>query len=237
MIDSDPKGQYRYPVSDIKDQDEAPQGIMPSQTVGPYVHIGLTTPGAENLVDEESMSFAAGDVVDVTFSVTDGAGHRVKDAMIELWQADGQGIYPSPLDERSDEGSLKGWNPLLGAGIGRGMADDNGEVTFRTRRPGSTPTTSGASGTTGTSAAGGDTEAPHLKVGVFARGILERLYTRAYFPGDELGDDLGADPVLAVVPEDRRARLVLAEDGENAYRMDIVLQHDDASAETPFFRV
>ncbi len=225
MIDSDPKGPFRYPVSDIKDQDEAPQGIMPSQTVGPYVHIGLTTPGAENLIDEGSMSFAAGDVIEVTFSVTDGAGHRVKDAMIELWQADGNGIYPSPLDERSDEGSLKGWNPLLGAGIGRGMVDDSGEVTFRTRRPGATPASTGEADV--------DVEAPHLKVGVFARGILERLYTRAYFPGDELGDD----PVLAAVPEARRGRLVLTEDGENSYRMDIVLQHDDASAETPFFRV
>ncbi|MEY8567383.1 protocatechuate 3,4-dioxygenase subunit alpha [Corynebacterium sp.] len=223
MIDSDPKGPYRYPVSDIRDQDEAPQGIMPSQTVGPYVHIGLTTPGAENLVDEESASFAEGDVVEVTFSVTDGAGHRVKDAMIELWQADGDGIFPSPYDERSDEGSLKGWNPLLGAGIGRGFVDDTGEVTFRTRRPGATPVAVGDSAE----------EAPHLKVGVFARGILERLYTRAYFPDQDRADD----PVLAVVPENRRDLLVLTQEGENSYRMDIVLQHEDASAETPFFRV
>lgn len=231
MIDSDPTGPFRYPVSDIKDQDEAPQGIMPSQTVGPYVHIGLTTPGAENLIDEDAMSFAAGDVIEVTFSVTDGAGHRVKDAMIELWQADGDGIYPSPLDERSDEGSLKGWNPLLGAGIGRGMVDDDGEVTFRTRRPGATPASTDGATDQATQ------EAPHLKVGVFARGILERLYTRAYFPGAELGENLDEDPVLAVVPEDRRARLVLTEESTNAYRMDIVLQHDDASAETPFFQV
>ena len=226
MIDSDPTGPFRYPAPAVRDQDDAPFGIMPSQTVGPYVHIGLTTPGAENMVDEDAMSFAAGEIVEVTFSVTDGAGHRVKDAMIELWQADAQGIYPSPLDERSDEGSLKGWNPLLGAGVGRGMADEDGEVTFRTRRPGATPAEAGEAAT----------EAPHLKVSVFARGILERLYTRAYFPAE--GDsDLATDPVLAVVPEDRRSRLVMEQVAEDSYRMDIVLQHEDATAETPFFRV
>lgn len=232
MIDSDPHAVYRYPVSDIGDQDEAPEGIMPSQTVGPYVHIGLTTPGAEDMVDEHSMSFSPDEVIDVTFSVTDGAGERVKDAMIEIWQADGQGIYPSPLDERSDEGSLKGWNPLLGAGIGRGMADGRGEVTFRTRRPGAAPAElDTAAGTEG------DTEASHLKVGVFARGILERLYTRAYFPGEDQRDDRDGDPVLAVVPEDRRERLIMQQESENSYRMDIVLQHEDATAETPFFRI
>ncbi|MGV0870313.1 protocatechuate 3,4-dioxygenase subunit alpha [Corynebacterium kalidii] len=234
MIDSDPNGPYRYPVSDIKDQDEAPRGIMPSQTVGPYVHIGLTMPGAENLLDDEADTTggAAADAVEVTFSVTDGAGHRVKDAMIELWQADGDGIYPSPYDERSDEDSATGWNPQLGAGIGRGFVDDEGEVTFRTRRPGAAPVAVGDSGI----------EAPHLKVGVFARGIVERLYTRAYFPAADGADGadsaaLAADPVLAVVPEDRRGLLVLTQEGESSYRMDIVLQHDDATAETPFFRV
>lgn len=224
MIDSDPKGPFRYPVSGIADQDEAPEGVMPSQTVGPYVHIGLTCPGAENMIDEDSMAFGATEVIDVTFSVTDGAGHRVKDAMIELWQADGEGIYPSPLDARSDEGSLKGRNPLLGAGIGRGMVDDSGEVTFRTRRPGAAAAAPGGSS---------DMEAPHLKVGVFARGILERLYARAYFPDGNPDED----PVLSSVPENRRGRLVLTQESENSYRMDIVLQHEDPALETPFFKV
>lgn len=134
------------------------------------------------------------------------------------------------MDARSDEGSLKGWNPLLGAGVGRGMADEDGEVTFRTRRPGATPAEAGEAAT----------EAPHLKVSVFARGILERLYTRAYFPAEDganASPDLATDPVLAVVPEDRRSRLVMEQVGEDSYRMDIVLQHEDATAETPFFRV
>lgn len=230
MIDSDPKGQYRYPVSDITDQNEAPAGIMPSQTVGPYVHIGLTTPGAEVMIDEQAFSFGTDEVVDITFSVTDGAGHRVKDAMIELWQADGEGIYPSPLDERSDDGSLKGWNPLLGSGIGRGMVDDVGEVTFRTRRPGTSP--AGSVGTPGTEDTA-EIETPHLKIGLFARGILERLYTRAYFPEN----DNDPDPVLNVVPEGRRDSLILRKESETAYRMDIVLQHEDAALETPFFWV
>lgn len=212
MIDSDPNGPFRYPVSDIRDQDEAEPGIMPSQTVGPYVHIGLTWPGAENLVAEGTDG-----AVEVTFRVIDGAGHLIKDAMIEIWQAGPDGVYPSPLDPRAGEDAgREGFR-----GLGRGMVGETGEVTFRTLRPGAAP------------APEGGTEAPHLKVGVFARGMLERLYTRMYFP--EQADANAADPVLTVVPADRRALLVAADDGADAYRMDIVMQHGDPTRETPFF--
>lgn len=212
MIDSDPNGPYRYPVSDIRDQDEAAPGIMPSQTVGPYVHIGLTWPGAENMVAED-----ADGAVEVTFRITDGAGHLIKDAMVEIWQADENGVYPSPLDPRAgDDAGREGFR-----GLGRGMCGETGEVTFRTVRPGAVP------------APDGGTEAPHLKVGVFARGMLERLYTRMYFP--EQDEANGADPVLAVVPEERRPLLVATADGADAYRMDIVMQHEDPRHETPFF--
>lgn len=213
MIDSDPNGPFRYPVSDIRDQDEAPAGIMPSQTVGPYVHIGLTWPGAENMVEEGTDG-----AVEVTFRVTDGAGHLIKDAMIEIWQAGPDGIYPSPLDPRAGaDAGREGFR-----GLGRGMADsETGEVTFRTLRPGAA------------SDGDGGTEAPHLKVGIFARGMLERLYTRMYFP--EQTDANAADAVLQAVPADRRALLVAAAEGGDAYRMEIVMQHEDATRETPFF--
>lgn len=215
MIDSDPNGPFRYPVSDIRDQDEATPGIMPSQTVGPYVHIGLTWLGAENLVDEGTDG-----AVEVTFQVTDGAGHLIKDAMIEIWQAGPDGVYPSPLDPRAGEDAGRdGFR-----GLGRGMCDgETGLVTFRTVRPGAVP------------APDGGTEAPHLKVGVFARGMLERLYTRLYFP--EQSEANAADPVLNAVPEDRRDLLVASTvDGDaDSYRMDIVMQHEDATRETPFF--
>lgn len=213
MIDSDPNGPFRYPVSDIRDQDEAPAGITPSQTVGPYVHIGLTWPGAENMVPEDTDG-----AIEVTFRVTDGAGHLVKDAMIEIWQARPDGVYPSPLDPRAGEDAgREGFR-----GLGRGMCDsETGEVTFRTVRPGAA------------SDGAGGTEAPHLKVGVFARGMLERLYTRMYFP--EQADANATDEVLRFVPSDRRGLLVAATDGVDTYRMDIVMQHGDAARETPFF--
>lgn len=212
MIDSNPDGPFRYPVSDIRDQDDAPAGITPSQTVGPYVHIGLTWDGANEMVSEGDAQ-----AVDVTFSVTDGAGDKVKDAMIEIWQSDAAGLYQSPLDPRvGEDASAEGFR-----GLGRGMANEDGEVTFRTLVPGAVDVND-------------ETEAPHFKVSVFARGILERLYTRAYLPETA---ELAGDPVLASVPENRRDALILKREGDNAYRFDVILMHEDDALETPFFRI
>lgn len=203
MIDSDPKNEMRWEVSPIRDQDEAGFGITPSQTVGPYVHIGLTLENSEHLVEPGTPA-----AVEVSFTVTDGGGDPISDAMIEIWQADRAGVFNSPLDPRA-EVSVDGFR-----GLGRGMADDRGAVTFTTVVPG----------------AHDDHESPHLKVGVFARGMLERLYTRLYFPEN----DNGSDPVLAAVPESRRG-LLIAEQTERGYHLDITVQHDDPERETPFF--
>ncbi|WIM70380.1 protocatechuate 3,4-dioxygenase subunit alpha [Corynebacterium suedekumii] len=199
MIDTHKTGEFRYDVSDIRDQDEAEFGITPSQTVGPYVHIGLTLEGSELIAPDD-----AADTVEVTVSVTDGNGDPVADAMIEIWQTRPDGTY------NTDE--VDGFR-----GLGRGMVDDTGAVTFTTLVPGAT-----------------DEEAPHLKVGVFARGMLERLYTRLYFP--ENAEANAADPVLALVDAARRD-LLAARAVDGGYRLDIVVQHEDAEKETPFFRV
>ena len=90
-------------------------------------------------------------------------------------------------------------------GLGRGMADETGTVTFTTLRPGAT-----------------EEEAAHLKVGVFARGMLERLYTRLYFPEN----DNSSDPVLELVDAARR-ELLIAEPVDGGYRKTIVMQHAD----------
>lgn len=203
MIDSDPKNEMRWEVSAIRDQDEAEFGITPSQTVGPYVHIGLTLDNSEQIVEP-----GAEGAVEISFTVTDGGGDPIGDAMIEIWQADPQGVFNSPLDPRA-EATTEGFR-----GLGRGMVDDQGEVTFTTLVPG----------------AHDKEEAPHLKVGVFARGILERLYTRLYFPDN----DNSADPVLAAVPESRRD-LLIAKRTDTGYHLDIRVQHEDADRETPFF--
>ncbi|AJE33885.1 MAG: protocatechuate 3,4-dioxygenase subunit alpha [Corynebacterium humireducens] len=197
MIDTHKTGEFRYEVSDIRDQDEAGFGITPSQTVGPYVHIGLTREGSEIIAPE-----GTADTVDVTFTVLDGNGDPVADAMIEIWQTGPDGTYNTEEAE--------GFR-----GLGRGMCDDTGSVTFTTVLPG----------------AAGE-EAPHLKVGVFARGMLERLYTRLYFPAN----DNSADPVLQLVDAPRRD-LLLAEPVDGGFRKTIVMQHEDPEKETPFFRV
>ncbi|MDK6259372.1 protocatechuate 3,4-dioxygenase subunit alpha [Corynebacterium frankenforstense] len=204
-IDTGKNGELRYEQSDIRDQNETTFGITPSQTVGPYVHIGLTLPGSEEMVEAGTDG-----AVDVTFQVTDGAGDPIADAMIEVWQADERGIYNSPLDPECERPSAEGFR-----GLGRGMVDETGTVTFRTILPG----------------ARGD-EAPHLNVGVFARGMLERLYTRLYFP--QFDEANAKDPVLGIVPESRRGLLV-AEKSEGAYVMRIQMQEENPDRETPFF--
>lgn len=213
MIDTQKTGEFRYPVSDIRDQDEAGFGVTPSQTVGPYVHIGLTLPDSEKIVPEGTDG-----AVHVTTTVIDGNGDPVADAMIEIWQADGEGVFNSPLDPRTGgRATAEGFR-----GLGRGMVDETGSVTFTTLLPGAVEVD------------GRDTEAPHLKVGVFARGMLERLYTRLYFPQNEAAN--AADPVLQLVDESRRDLLVAKKDG-NDYRLTIVVQHEDPAQETPFFRI
>lgn len=197
MIDTHRTGEFRYPVSDIHDQDEAGFGITPSQTVGPYVHIGLTLAGSELIAPP-----GTDDAVDVSFTIIDGNGELITDAMVEIWQTRPDGTYNTT--------EVQGFR-----GLGRSMADESGTAWFTTVLPG----------------ASGD-EAPHLKVGVFARGMLERLYTRLYFPEN----DNSSDPVLALVEAGRR-ELLIAKPVDGGYRMTIVMQHADPEKETPFFRV
>lgn len=131
----------------------------------------------------------------------DGAGEPVPDAMIELWQASAAGSY---------EGSH---------GFGRTGTGGDGGFEFVTVKPGPVPGADGA------------TQAPHIAVGVFARGLNKRLATRIYFPDEEAAN--AADPVLSSLDPESRATLVAeAEDG--ALRFDIRLQGD---RQTTFFAV
>lgn len=209
MIDTGKTGEFRYDVSDVRDQDETTPGITPPQTVGPYVHIGLTLDGAELMATD-----ADGETVEVSFTVFDGSGAPIADAMIELWQARADGTFNAPNDPRTGSAATaEGFR-----GLGRGMVDPTGTVTFTTVVPGRIDAD----------------QAPHLNVGVFARGMLERLYTRLYFPENAQAN--AADPVYASVPEERR-ELLVATKTDGGYHLDIHVQHEDASAETPFFRI
>lgn len=195
----------RYPASggDFTTVDFGP---TPSQTVGPYFHIGLPWPDGPDVGP-------AGSVSAITVSMTVLAGDRqpVADTLVETWQADPEGCFNHPADPRGS----------TFRGFGRCPADETGTVRFTTVKPGPLP------------ADDGRTQAPHLNVSVFARGMLNRLITRLYFPDEQVAN--AADPVLSSLPEAQRAKLI-AIATDDGYHLDIVVQDADPNgAETPFF--
>jgi protocatechuate 3,4-dioxygenase alpha subunit len=151
----------------------------PSQTAGPFLHLGLTDIRSFACVAGHG---AKGQTVQLTLRLLDGDGSPVPDAMIELWQADSEGNYK---DTAAAAGETF-------CGFGRLATSEDGSCTFETVKPGRVP------------GPGNTLQAPHINVSVFARGLLKRLSTRVYFAGDPAHSE---DPVLALVPEHRRATL------------------------------
>jgi protocatechuate 3,4-dioxygenase, alpha subunit len=184
----------------------------PSQTVGPFFLIGLTETCS---VLRIAAPDAKGERVWLTFRVLDGDGQPMDDAMIELWQANAEGKYKHP-----DDPQHKSLDPAI-SGFGRAGTDDNGSCSFETIRPGRIP------------GPGGTEQAPHLNVALFARGMLHQFYTRVYFAGDPAN---AADPILALVPQERRETLMAQPDPEHPghWGLDIHLQGE---RETVFFDV
>ena len=189
-----------------------PEGITPSQTAGPYFAYALTPAGRYAISDLATNDLvtddAAGERITIEGRIRDGDGELVTDAMLELWQADGEGRYPG-ADPALSNARFKGF--------GRCECNADGRYTFRTVKPGPVPGPNGA------------VQAPHIDVGVFARGILRRLFTRIYFE-DEAAN--AADPILTLVPAERRGTLIAKRTGEGAYTFDIRLQGEN---ETVFF--
>lgn len=197
----------------------------PSQTAGPYVHIGLTptVAGIAGVYPEDPGRVvagpqAAGPRIRITGCIYDGADAPVRDALVELWQADANGLYASPRDMRpgARDPHVRGW--------GRCATDlATGAFAFETIKPGPVP------------APDGREMAPHIALWIVARGINVGLATRLYFP--EETDANAADPVLARVhPAARRDTLIATAEGETdgvaQYRFDIRLQ---GARETVFF--
>lgn len=190
--------------------------ITPSQTVGPYFKYGLT-PGRDYqwndaFSNDLVTSDVSGERIRIVGQVFDGDGVVIPDSMLEIWQADGQGRFADPQDVRALPNSAF-------KGFGRCGADANGGYSFHTIKPGSVP------------GPGGKPQAPHILLAIFARGMTQQAVTRIYFE-DEAAN--AADPVLALVPADRRATLIARrEEGDGAiYRFDVHLQGD---SETVFF--
>jgi protocatechuate 3,4-dioxygenase alpha subunit len=190
------------------------QKVTPSQTVGPFLAIGLPWPDGPFVVPEGSPG-----AITITGRVFDGAGEPVPDALVETWQADPDGRFSHPDDPRGAPGGAR---PAF-RGFGRCPTVADGSYRIVTLKPGSLPSP------------GGGTEAPHLDVSVFARGLLDRVVTRLYFPDEEQAN--AADPVLAAIGDTgREATLVARADPGKADRLrfDIYLQGEH---ETVFFDV
>jgi len=185
------------------------RGLTPFQTLGPFFDFGLIIPDG-GVVAQPT---AAGRHITLEGTVRDGAGESLPDAIIEIWQANAAGKYRHPDDHQNspiDQGC---------DGFGRVATDDSGRFGFATVVPGRVPGPDGS------------LQAPHLAVGVLARGLLTRLITRMYFEDEPSNAD---DAVLALVPPQRRATLLAKRTGADQYRFDIVLQ---GPGETVFFDV
>jgi protocatechuate 3,4-dioxygenase alpha subunit len=190
----------------------------PSQTIGPFFHRALLHEGWNEVGNDLAARGAAGERVAIEGRVLDGDGAAVSDAMIEVWQANAAGRYDHPEDLQE----TKPLDPSF-SGFGRVATGPDGRFRLRTVKPGPVPGSDNAP------------QAPHISVSIFARGLLKRLVTRIYFPGEPLNE---TDALLSALPIDRRATLIarVADAGaaEFILHFDIVLQGDN---ETVFLDV
>ena len=190
----------------------------PSQTVGPFFAYGLVPQqygypfrslAGPVLVDDDT----PGERIRILGRVLDGEGKPVPDALLEIWQADGEGRYAHPADGRGANVPFKGFG-RCGTGT-----DPESRFAFETIKPGPI----------------GDGQAPHINVILFRRGTLCHVFTRIYF--DDEAEANAGDPVLARVEEGRRQTLIATRQttpGGPVYRFDLRMQGPD---ETVFFDV
>ena len=181
----------------------------PSQTAGPYVHIGcvpnfcdITGVYPEDLGARMVNAKTKGERITVKGTIYDGTGTPLKDALVEIWQADAAGLYPGNAPRGAADPNFTGW--------GRQAGDyDTGEWQFDTIRPGAVPFPDGRM------------MAPHISLWIVARGINIGLNTRMYFPDA----DNSADPLLTRIEHQNRVATLIAEkETDGVYRFDIYLQ-------------
>jgi protocatechuate 3,4-dioxygenase alpha subunit len=178
-----------------------------NQTVGPYLHIGLTWLVTPKIAGPR----ISGERVTIQGKLLDGDGRGVSDGMIEIWQANSHGKYAHPED-RQNKPLERGFR-----GFGRVPTDAKGHFRFSTIKPGRVP------------GPGGKPQAPHLVVSVFMRGLLKHLATRIYFPDDPANIE---DPVLNLVPAERRFTLLARRKAKGLLEWNVRLQ---GKGETVFF--
>ncbi|WP_454669465.1 protocatechuate 3,4-dioxygenase subunit alpha [Achromobacter kerstersii] len=186
-----------------------------SQTVGPYLHIGLSGLNCADL--SAGLPDQGSPKVVIEGRVIDGQGNPVPDGMIEIWQADARGVYRHP-----DDPGYAGADDARSAftGFGRLPTEADGSFRFTTIKPGRV------------AGPGGSLQAPHLVVSLFMRGLLKHLSTRMYFPDEVQANE--EDWILQQVPAARRATLVAQRVENGELRWEVVLQ---GKGETVFFDI
>ncbi|NDR56205.1 protocatechuate 3,4-dioxygenase subunit alpha [Aliiruegeria sabulilitoris] len=195
----------------------------PSQTAGPYVHIGLAPGAAGFEIYDKELGWdiagpnAKGERIRVEGIVIDGIGSPIKDVMLEAWQANADGNYAHSEHSGAVEEGFRGW--------GRVITDfETGEWGFETVKPGPVM------------GRNGKMMAPHINLWIVARGINIGLNTRVYF--EDEAEANAADPVINLIEWERRRATLIAKrgerDGQIVYRFDIKIQGED---ETVFFDI
>jgi protocatechuate 3,4-dioxygenase alpha subunit len=182
----------------------------PSQTVGPFFHLGLDRPEWSDL----TAGNPSGERIVIEGRVLDGDGMPVPDALIELWQANAAGRYAHPDDQQID----KPLDPNF-RGFGRVATNAEGRFRVTTIRPGPVP------------GRGNSLQAPHINVVLLSRGLLIHLHTRIYFEGEAAN---AADPLLSSIEDPAvRGTLLARREGSSPggspalYRFDIIMQGEN----------
>jgi protocatechuate 3,4-dioxygenase alpha subunit len=195
----------------------------PSQTAGPYVHIGLSPAAAGFDIYDNELGLditgpnAKGEKIRIEGQVIDGTGSPVKDVLLEVWQANADGNYAHPEGGGDVEEGFRGWGRVITNFV-------TGDWGFDTVKPGAVP------------GRNGQVQAPHISIWIVARGINIGLNTRLYF--DDEADANAKDPVLNLIEwENRRPTLIAKRSERNGmpvYRFDIKIQGEN---ETVFFDI
>ena len=183
----------------------------PSQTAGPYVHIGLTPNFCDiSGVYDGDLGTAmvndktTGERITVTGRIFDGAGALVRDAVIEIWQADSAGLYNSPSEMRGTaDPNFTGWGRCP-------TRAEDGVYSFETIKPGKVPFKDGRR------------QAPHITFWIVARGINIGLHTRMYFPEEQEAN--AGDPILSRIEHRERVATLIATRDDAKLSFDIYLQ-------------
>ena len=218
---------YHFPgyLSSVARSPSMPLVLLPetlTERTGPVFGHGLIRQHDHDLTAQHEGP-PLGERIFVHGRVLDEDGRPVRGALVEVWQANASGRYLHKVDNHDAP-----LDPNF-SGAGRMITDDDGRYCFKTIKPGAYPW-------------GNHYNAwrpAHIHFSLFGAGILSRLVTQMYFPGDPLQP---LDPIFnSILDEEARRRMISRLDMDRAepnyalaYAWDIVLR---GRSETPFEEV